>query len=178
MLLNVNCVYIKDICKSIAQCQPVYLGTCIRADTLLYNMRFRFNQAIPSKKNSYQISKNAYGKRHLRKNDDSRKFEKNFIYYFNKNYKAIFTKALEDLPKPWLMALHITKYRNDDFDIDNKITTVQDALFKALNMADTAKTVKFHPGTITIDKTSLDSPNNDFFEIELLQSVQLNPYEI
>lgn len=104
-------------------------------------------------------------------------FLKNFQYQLLKNYPDIKIR-LSVLPRPLLMVLHIYRYRNDDWDIDNRITTVQDCLVKCKIIdSDSHKILRCYPGNIVVDKNVIQSPNDDYFEIEFVKTVNFTSFD-
>lgn len=128
-------------------------------------MRYRFTGSIPSKKNAI-----AFFKGRMINSKDYREFLKSFEYQVRKNYPELFP-IIQALPRPIKLVLHITKWRDNAWDFDNKMTTIQDAMTKiGLIPNDSYKTFLPYPGELICDK-SLESAENDWFEIEFIRSV-------
>lgn len=81
---------------------------------------------------------------------------------------------------PACFVLDIVKYRDDDFDWDNRISSVQDVLFsfkkklkifECLPLDDSYKSLKIYPGTVSIDKTNLKHQKDDYFTLTLVQEI-------
>jgi hypothetical protein len=133
-------------------------------------MRYRFNGSIPSKKNF----KSRFNPKVIKD------FEKSVKLQFRqKHYHLI--EIIKSLPRPLRVVLHITKYRDDSWDFDNKATTVQDVMFGfnkkkqeyigIFPVDDDYREVLFYPGELRIDKINLKTNADDFFEIEFVKNV-------
>ena len=130
--------------------------------------------SIPSKKNSRNVFR---GK--LVSNKNYIQFEKSIRLQIRQNYYQWF-EIIKKLDKPVCFVLNIYRYRNDKFDWDNKIASVQDALFKwdkkksdfaCLPLEDDYQSLKIYPGKVIIDKDNLKSNTDDWFELILVKEI-------
>jgi hypothetical protein len=138
-------------------------------------MKMVFMGSIPSKKNSriQTRTSNFPSKNYV-------KFEKSIKEQVHKNYYQWF-ELVKKLDKPLCFVVNIYKYENRGFDFDNKISSIQDVLFhykprkkefNCFELDDDYRNVKFYPGKVVIDKDTLKSKDDDWFELILVKEVQ------
>lgn len=134
-------------------------------------MRYRFQGSIPSKKNAI-----AFFKGRMINSKDYREFLKSFEHQVRKNYPQLFI-IIKALPRPIHTVLHITRWRDDAWDFDNKMTTIQDAMTKiGLIPNDSYKTFLPFPGDLKCDK-GLSGAEEDFFELEFIKGVEFDRFK-
>lgn len=112
-------------------------------------MRYKFTGSIPSKKNDLRANKKTG---QLYPDDTYYQFCSRLKQQILTSYPELYTH-LNNRTELILAALHCTKTGDRVYDIDNKITTVLDAMkFIGLIPEDNSKIIKIHPGgLITIE---------------------------
>ena len=134
-------------------------------------MRYKFSGSIPSKKNE-----KTFFKGRVINSKDYRQFLKSFEYQVRKNYPELFP-IIQALPRPIHIVLHITKWRDNAWDFDNKMTTIQDVMTKiGLIPDDSYKTLLPFPGELKCDKATLTSAEDDWYEIEFVKGVEFDRF--
>lgn len=113
-----------------------------------------------------------------------RAFKKDIWSQVYKNYPQL-EHQLKHASKPLKIGLHIIRYRDDNPDWDNRITTLQDTFFGynykkkkfigIFEIDDGWKDIEFHPASWTVDKVNLNSSDDDYFILEFLDDVILVP---
>jgi hypothetical protein len=142
-------------------------------------MQFKFKGHIPSSKNNRGRGKGGWTYMPKEQKD----FKASIKLQIDQNYHHLH-QIVKYLPRPIHLSLDIVQWKNQLFDIDNKITTIQDVLFGcptkrkrdpkpedygAFHFEDNHENIKICPGDVIIDKENLSSSEDDYFVISFIK---------